>query len=530
MPARIVTFMTILPTVPETLARTARKYPDREAIVYPRKDVRWTYAEFDDRASRFASALGELGVEPGDTVSAFMHNSAEFAVAVYGISRAGAILNPVNYRLATGELAYILEDAGSKVLLFEEATRETIADATAVRESLSHLVYVDDDRRESPPWAVGFHALLDGAETVDPAVDVDPADPWMLVYTSGTTGRPKGVVHTHENATYHNLLYNGQKKLDYRVVGVAVMPMYHVAELNCGLLPRVNYGGKSVVTHSFDPERVLELVDAEDVTYLFVASRTWGELLDAAGSIDFDGRSLELGVYGAAPMPPSLLEQCIETFTDSWATAYGMTEMGPNATFLLPFEVTEKLGSVGRPGPNHEVRIVEATETEDPDDPVMPEDTVETGETGEIILRGPSMLDEYWNLPDATDRAVRDGWFFTGDAGYLDADGYLYLVDRIDDMIISGGENIYPTEVENVLYQHDVVREVAVVGEEDAAYGERVVAYVVPGDEVSEADLDAFCRDSPDLADFKRPRAYYLVDELPKNPSGKVQKYKLREE
>jgi fatty-acyl-CoA synthase len=522
--------MTILPTVSETLARTARKYPDREAIVYPRKDVRWTYEAFDTRVTQFANALRDLGVETGDRVSLFMHNSAEFAVAVYAISRAGAVVSPINYRLAESELAYILDDSDSDILLYEEATRNTVENALSADTSIEQLVYIDDDEHEVPDGADGFHSLIAETSVAPLDVTVSGEDPFILVYTSGTTGRPKGVVHTHEDATYHNILYNGQKGIDHRVIGVAVMPMYHVAELNCGLLPRVNVGGKSVILHSFDAQRILELVDSENVTYLFVASRTWSALLNEAREMDFDGSTLDLGVYGAAPMPPSLLEQCMDVFTDRWSTAYGMTEMGPNATFLLPFEVDEKLGSVGRPAPNHEVRIVEPTENEDPNSPVTTDDTVEIGETGEIILRGPPMMDEYWHLPDKTADAIRDGWFFTGDAGYLDEDQHLYLVDRIDDMIISGGENIYPTEVENVLYEHESVAEVAVIGAEDDEFGERVVAYVVASDPLSADDLDAFCTESPNLADFKRPREYVFVDELPKNPSGKIQKYKLRKE
>jgi fatty-acyl-CoA synthase len=204
-----------------------------------------------------------------------------------------------------------------------------------------------------------------------------------------------------------------------------------------------------------------------------------------------------------------------------------MTEMGPAATFITPDEVREHLGSVGRAAMNHEVRIVEPTEGEDPDDPVGPEDTVAQGETGEIILQGPPMMDGYHGQPEKTADAIRDGWFFTGDAGYLDEDGFLFLVDRIDDMIISGGENIYPTEVENVLYEHDGVAEAAVVGEDDDEWGERVVAYVVG--EVTAEQLETFCREHDGLADFKRPRAYYLRESLPRNPSGKIQKFKLRE-
>ena len=204
--------------------------------------------------------------------------------------------------------------------------------------------------------------------------------------------------------------------------------------------------------------------------------------------------------------------------------------MGPNATFLLPFEVKENLGSVGRAAPNHEVRIVQPTESETSEDMVSPDDTLDVGTIGEIILQGPPMMNRYWKLPKETESAIRDGWFFTGDAGYLDEGGYLYLVDRIDDMIISGGENIYPTEVENVLYQHESVAEVAVIGEETDEWGETIVAYIVLNDETTEESLDAFCKQSTELADFKRPRAYYFRDELPKNPSGKIQKFKLRDE
>jgi len=232
-------------------------------------------------------------------------------------------------------------------------------------------------------------------------------------------------------------------------------------------------------------------------------------------------------------MPRPLLEDLVETFGEIVSTAYGMTEMGPVATSIRDQDVVEKLGSVGRPLPNHAVRIVEPTSTEDPDDPVTPEDTVPAGEQGEIIIAGPCTMEGYLNRPEKTADAIRDGWFFTGDIGYLDEDGFLYLVDRVDDMIISGGENIYPTTVEEVLYDHEAVEDVGVVGAEDEQWGEAVTAYVLPASgadrEDLEAELDRFCRERDDLADFKRPRRYVFVDELPRNPSGKIQRYKLRE-
>ncbi len=517
-----------LPTIPEILERTARKYPEREAIVSPAENVRWTYREFDERVNRFANVLVDSGIENGDRVSLLLYNSAAFTVSVFGLLRAGAVFNPINYRLAPGEVEHVLNDSESRLLLFEEATRETVETARANLDTVNHYIYVGDGD-STPEYAVSFDELVEAADSTPPSVAVEPDDRYAIMYTSGTTGLPKGVVHTHRNAAYHNLLYFGRNGLDYTDVGVSVMPLYHNAELNCGLFPRVNLGAKTVILRQFDARTVLKTVDEESATHLFVASRTWSELLEESRRMDdFDGSSLQLGFYGAAPMPPSLLEQCIETFTENYATAYGMTEMGPCATFILPFEVHEQLGSVGRAAPNHEVRIVEPTENENPDDPVTPDDTIERGDTGEIILQGPPMMREYWNLPEKTDDAIRDGWFFTGDAGYFNEDGYLYLVDRIDDMIISGGENIYPTEIENVLYRHEAVTEAAVVGEEDDDWGERVVAYVVASGDVTAETLDEFCKDSDDLADFKRPRRYEFVEELPRNPSGKIQKFRLR--
>ncbi|MEF8777525.1 MAG: long-chain-fatty-acid--CoA ligase [Natronomonas sp.] len=520
--------MGYLPTIPETLERTTRKYPDRPAIVYPTKDVRWTYEEFDERVTRFANALRDVGVEKGDRVSLLMYNSAEFAVAVFGLLRAGAVFNPVNYRLAPGEVGYILNDSESTVLLFEEATRETVEAGKDEFETVEEYLYIDDDVDTTPEYADGFHDTIANASSDSLDISLDPDDQYAIMYTSGTTGRPKGVFHSHRDSTYHNYMYFGRMNLDYADVGISVMPLYHNAELNCGLFPRVNLGAKTVILREFDADRVLEVLDEEAATHLFIASRTWSELLSAAEEMDdFDGSSLELGVYGAAPMPPALLEQCMEVFCDDYATAYGMTEMGPCATFIRPDEVRDQLGSVGRAAPNHEVRIVEPTETEDPDDRVTPADTVPQGDTGEIILQGPPRMQRYWNRPEKTEDAIRDGWFFTGDAGYFNEDGYLFLVDRIDDMIISGGENIYPTEIENVLYDHDGVEEAAVIGVEDDEWGERVVAYVIV-DGLDAETLDEFCLNNDELADFKRPREYHIVDELPRNPSGKIQKFKLR--
>jgi len=520
----------MLPTVPETLAQSAEKYGDDEALVYPEAETRLDYAELDARVTRFANALRELGLSKGDTVSVMSHNSVPMVVSLYGISRAGGVFSPVNYRLAPDEATYIFDDSGAEVVCFDERVRETIGN---IREDLNadRFVYLDDDSGPVPEYAVGFHDLLEDAVGTPPAVTNDPGDVWAIMYTSGTTGRPKGVLHTHENATYHNMVMMGG--MSRSRVGVIMMPLYHNAALNCSLLPGMNVGATSVVLSGFDPDRALDLVDEEQVTSLSLPSRTWQQVLDSKEETDFGGESLESIGYGTSDMPRPLLEDLVDTFGEIVSTAYGMTEMGPVAVSIQPEDVVEKLGSVGVPLPNHDARVVEPTSTEDPDDPVTPEDTVPTGEEGEIILTGPCMMDGYLNRPEKTADAVREGWFFTGDLGYEDEDGFIYLVDRVDDMIISGGENIYPTEVEAVLYESDLVADVGVVGTDDDQWREAVTAYVMPSEgtdpEGLEENLDRHCLDSEELAEFKRPRQYVFVDELPKNPSGKIQRYKLRD-
>jgi fatty-acyl-CoA synthase len=252
-------------------------------------------------------------------------------------------------------------------------------------------------------------------------------------------------------------------------------------------------------------------------------------MLEAARDADFDSSEFDLAIFGGESMPQSLLSECREMFTENFVTPYGMTEFGPAVTFPTATDIVERPGTVGRPGPNHNVRVVEPTENEEPDDPVTPSDTVPTETVGEIILQGPCMMDGYWNAPEQTAAAIREGWYFTGDAGYRDEDGYLFLVDRVDDMIISGGENIYPATVEDVLYDHEHVSEVAVVGTNHDVWGQAVTAFIIPDGEVSASDLEHYCRESNQLADFKRPRRYVFQPELPTNQSGKIQRYKLRD-
>ncbi len=518
------------PTVAHTLELSAEKYPDRDALVYPRKDQRWSFAEFDERADRLANALADLGVGHGDRVSTLLFNGTEIVLTVYACAKLGAVFNPLNYRLPAGEVEFILNDAGSSLLVFEEATREATEGAREALDTVEEFLYVDGPEspgeaggNEVPGFARDFYDVLDSGAPGRPDADVAEDDVYAFIYTSGTTGRPKGVVHEHRDMVEHNLVCLAESGIGKNAVGLSALPLYHCAELHANLLPRVHVGATSVVHHEFDPVAVLRAIEEHEVTQLFAAPTAWNALAQVAPDVDADPSTLEIGFYGAAPMPRRVLDACREQFCEDYLQAYGMTEIGPCGTFQHPDEQVSKQGSAGLPALNHDMRIVE------PD--AAPDRTVEQGDIGEILFAGPCTMREYWNRPEATAESLREAdgktWYYSGDLGYRDEDGYLFVVDRKDDMIISGGENIYPTEVEDVLFSHPDVVEAAVVGQPDDEWGERVVAYVV-GDATGE-ELDEFLLESDDLADFKRPREYEFVEELPKNPSGKVQKFKLRD-
>ncbi|NKE37705.1 fatty acid--CoA ligase [Natronococcus sp. JC468] len=510
------------PTIGDTLEQTVARYPDRDAIVYPRKDQRWTYAAFDERVNRLANALREAGIEKGDRVATVLRNGSEMALTVYACAKIGAVFTPLNFRLPAGEIEYIVDDAGAKLVLFESATEKAVAGARSALETVEEYLFVDDD---APDYARGFYDLLESGSSERPDVPVTEDDVYAFIYTSGTTGRPKGVVHEHRSMVEHSLLCIAELGLTRDDVGLSVMPLYHCAELHCSLFPRIHRGATTVINHEFDPETALEAIETHGVTTLFAAPTAWNGLSLTAAEADVDVSSLRIGLYGAAPMPEQVLDNCMEHLCDDYVQAYGMTEIGPAGVFQSPEDQRSKQGCAGLPALNHELRVV--------DPGADPDGEVDDGEVSEVLIASPCAMREYWNRPEATARSLREAdgatWYYTGDLGYRDDDGYLYVVDRKDDMIVSGGENVYPAEVEDVLFAHDGVEEAAVVGEPDDEWGERVVAYVV-ADGVPAAELDAFVRESDRLADFKRPRTYYFVDELPKNPSGKVQKFKLRED
>ncbi|WP_423745660.1 long-chain-fatty-acid--CoA ligase (plasmid) [Haladaptatus sp. SPP-AMP-3] len=509
------------PTVGDTLSLTAEKNPDRTALVYPRKDQNWTYREFDERVNRLANALSERGVEKGDRVSTLLFNTSELVLTMYAASKLGAVFNPLNFRLPAGEVAYILNDAESSVLVYEDAVAEVVETARDDLETVDEFVHVDD-----PDADTYFYDLIADQSAAEPNANVSDEDDYIVMYTSGTTGRPKGVVHAHRDMIEHSMSVLVDQQLTRDDVGLSAAPLYHSAELHVFLIPRIHVGATNVIQHAFDPEETLSMLVEHDVTVLFGAPTMWLAMLQATPE-SYDLSALRLGGYGGASMAPATIRDVHERIGCGLIQYYGMTELGPAVTVLYPDEQLEKAGSAGIPILNHDVRVARLDED---GNALAPDEEAPPGTVGEIIVQGPALMREYWNSPEKTDAAIRDGWYYSGDLGYADEDGYVWVKDRADDMIISGGENIYPREVEDTLLEHPDVIEAAVVGTPDDEWGEKVVAYVAAELGTTAETLDSFLLGNDDLADFKRPREYAFVDELPKTPSGKIQKFELRED
>lgn len=497
------------------------KYPNKEALVEPSKQIRWTYKEWNEEINKTANMLLEEGVRKGDCVSVYLYNSHEFINVYLACAKIGAIFNPINFRLKAKEVSYILQDAFSKVVVFEKAVTPTISMIERDFPQTSFL-YIEDD---VPSYATSYHDKVRASSNEKIEIQVDEMDYCSMLYTSGTTGHPKGVLHRHRDMAEHSMICTYYLKYDRDSVGLVVAPLYHCGELNAGIIPRIQVGAKNVILHRFDTKEVLHTIEKEKITTFFAAPTMWNMMLQEDLS-KYDLQSMHIGIYGGAPMAPALVKECKERLHIDLVQIYGMTEMGPVVAFLVEKDQITKAGSAGTLCFSHEIRIVKPNES----GPAEPDDILPAYEVGEIILRGPCMMVGYHNREEANAKSMYKGWYHSGDLGYLDRDGYLYVADRVDDMVISGGVNVYPREVEDFLHSHDGVLDVAVLGEPDELWGERVVAVVVKKDEGLTADeLERYCKESDELADYKRPRHYIFAEELPRNASGKLQKFVLRE-
>lgn len=509
------------PSLAGLVRRHAAERPDHAYLHVDDETI--TYAELDHRTNRVASALSVAGVRAGDRVALLDKNSAACLDVMFGAAKCGAVYVPLSWRLAAPEIAAIISDAGASVLLVGAEFVPTIATIADGLHTVRLIVGIDggtgalSDRRYVPDadWLAGVD------DTHDPGVIPEPSDLALLMYTSGTTGRPKGVMLPHSSLLGRLADQGAVWSYDAHTVHLVSMPLFHIGGTVI-TLDGIAPGGTTVLMRQFEPAQALELISKHRVTNALLVPAMIQFMLDSPGCTDVDWSSMRSLIYGASPISESVLRRAMDTMRCDLTQIYGMTEHSGSISSLPPHAHVrpELLRSCGLPMPWVDVRIV---------DPTSGEDMAE-GEVGEIWARSDQLMSGYWNQPEATAAALTaDGWYRTGDAGHRDPEGYLYIRDRVKDMIISGGENIYPAEIENVLMDHPAILDVAVISVPDERWGETPKAVVVtrPGTTLAPTDLIAFCRQQ--LAGFKCPTSVDFVEALPRNPSGKILKFELRE-
>ncbi len=497
----------------QTLQRARALYPDTIAVVDGGREL--TYRAVHDRVSSLASFLRERGVSAGDRISVLDHNSLEFLEVYYAAAGLGAILNPLNVRLTPAEIGAITADAGSRWLVGRRELEDHVRGV-----AVDNVLWIGDE-------AAGSYDEVANRPAEFAPADVGADDPAHLYYTSGTTGEPKGVVLTHRNVTTHALAAVAELGLCDRDVWGHFAPMFHLADA-WATFALTSVGGRHVMLPRFEPAAVLRAIETHRVTVTNMVPTMLNAMLATPGAAASDTSSLRLLMSGGAPIAPEVVRRLVETFRCEYVQTYGMTETSPYLTLSLlkdhlrELPADERLAyqaKTGRPFLPVELEVVD-----EHDRPVSPDER----QVGEIRVRGETVTPGYWNRPVATAEVLRGGWLYTGDLAVIDAEGYVTIVDRKKDVIISGGENVHSVEVENTLYRHPAVHEAAVFGVPDPTWGEAVRAAVVvrDGADVAADELIEFCRRT--LASFKVPRSVQFLAELPRTGSGKISKRALR--
>jgi len=509
-------------TIGDLLVRNANKFSNKQAVV-SEKGTRTTFSTLNERVNRLAHALLDSGLNKGDRIGVLVHNCRQFIEIYFAAAKTGAIFCPYNNHFKQSELKDILDYSIPRFLVVDPDFLDTISALRSELNSVekyiclekSHLPFVDD-----------YEVLLGRGRSGEPGVKVAEEDVLSIFFTGGTTGRPKGAMRTHRHLMSDAVGSVIELRVDYDERILITFPMYHVA---CE---------DNIVRHSFmpntihlmreggfNPEQVLDYVSKERITRCQFVPTMIHSLLQVPNLHTYDLESLRLILYAGSSMPVELLKKALAAFPCGFAQLYGQTESGPTTTVLKPEDHSlddsqkslTRLASCGKPVVNYEIRIV------DEDDHDVP-----IGEVGEIIGRSEAMMAGYWQMPEETARKLKNGWLHTGDLGKLDEDGYVYVVERKDDLIISGGVNVYPREIEEILYKHPAVSEASVIGLPDEHWGEVVTAVIVPrhGARVSEAEIIEFCAKS--LAGYKKPKTAHFWKELPKSPQGKILKKEIR--
>jgi fatty-acyl-CoA synthase len=494
------------------LAHHAARSPEKAMTVFEGEVT--TYGDMARRATELAGGLAAHGVGRGDVVALLSFNSPEFLETVFAANFLGAIAMPINWRLAAPEVRYIVEHSGSRVVVCDERLVELANEAVEGLHAAPLRVCVAPEA--SSGWTPLAELRVRQSGVARAPVGAD--DVHRLMYTSGTTGRPKGVMITHANLAWKNLAHIVEFGFTSHDLGLACGPLYHVGALDLTTTSLIAAGATTIIHGAFDAAAVVDELERSRVTTVWLAPAMVNAIMALPEIEQRDLSSVRVVINGGEKMPIPLIERIGRVFPSAWfADAYGLTETVSGDTFLDRESIISKLGSVGRPCLFLELDIWDADGA-----------PVPAGERGEIVMRGPKVFKGYWRDPEATTAAFAGGWFHTGDVGVRDDDGYLTIVDRFKDMIVSGGENIASSEIERVLYEHDAVLEAAVVGRPDDRWGEVPVAFVVLRDDTTVTGDTLLAHCNSQLARFKVPKAIVFLDELPRNPSGKVLKRELR--
>ena len=505
----------------DILRRNVKLYGKKIGLIDGGKN--FSYGELNRRVNRLANGLIRFRLEKGSRVAVMANNCHEFVEAYFAIAKAGLVIVPLSSRLSPGEISYIVDHSDSLVLIHHEEFQKDIDE---IRKDIPQVKYflrigkTDEEGRDD------YESFLQKSSEDEPKEQYSliEEDMVMIMYTSGATGKPKGVMTSHRNILANTVTLSFEHRIVPEDITLLVMPLYH----NGGLWPTLVHfyrGGRVILLQRFDVEMVLDLVEKEKVTFLNLVPTTLIRLISHPDLNQYNLNSLRTIMYAGAPIALSKIREAMQRLGEHrFYTGLGSTEASgsmlslPNNEHALEGPMAEKLSSVGRDSINVEVRVVDAQSRD-----------VKIGEVGEIIAKGHNIALGYWKLPEETAETFRDGWVYTGDMATVDSDGYVYIVDRKKDMIISGGENIASKEVEEVIFRHPAVQEVAVIGVPDEEWGESVKALVALKPEMSatEKEIIDFCTDS--LSSFKKPKSVEFMDELPKNPAGKVLKSELRQ-
>jgi fatty-acyl-CoA synthase len=498
------------------LVNSAHNYPDRIAIIS--EERRFSYKTFNHRVNRLAQAMRRYGVKKGDRVAVMFFNTHHFAEAWFATIKLGAVLTPVNFRFVGEEIEYIANNSESSFLFFGKEFQETIAGICQTLKTVKNFVGVEAGKEG---FAHDYESFLSLGEPDEPEVETGENDPCQIMYTSGTTGKPKGAVITHGNMLWNLINTILGREHHQGEVSLIIGPLYHAAALNNHFTVQVALGGTSIMIKNFEPEIVLRYIEKEKANVISGSPAMFNFLLQYPRLDQFDTRSITKCTAGASILPQEIKQRLLQVFPEANGVydLYGCTEASPTITTLNARDSFRKHGSIGPAVPFLQARIV--------NEEGMP---LPPNQVGELVCRGPTVMQGYYKNQEATEETIKNGWLYTGDLATVDEEGYFYIVDRKKDMIISGGENIYPREIEEVLLRHPAIADAAVIGIPDQTWGETVKAFVVPkeGETVTEKEVIDHCREY--LASYKKPTQVAFISSIPRNPSGKALKRVLRSE